>query len=313
MKGSAMILLSNGHEVKHVIASGAMGVDAKGYLWEKLQIRTGHIDLSLFTIVLKTLTRNMRKGYLRWYKPWECVKLIPGGSVNKVGLRNEGIESWCDRVGPYLDYRKLSLVASIAGDEQESAEMALMLNLFDFKAYEVNPFCPNTGKAFPTAEKVIRIVKAVKAVSPNKPIIIKVSEASEYLEIACGLEGIAEAISLNSVQFERVFPGEQSPLWRLEKEVGGGGGGVSGKPAQLQNWAAVRALTNQGCLPVIAPSIMRYEDIAYVTEVLKAGAVSFGAIHLPSYPVWQHPWTLFTNPCEPTRFVRKDMRHGHNC
>lgn len=91
---------------------------------------------------------------------------------------------------------------------------------------------------------------------------------------------------------------------RLEDRVGGGGGGVSGVPAQKFNWPAVRRLAEEvPSVPVIAPGVMSHEDIGRV-RALGAKAVSFGAIHLPTKG---ELWTLFTNPCKPTRMVMKDM------
>ena len=209
-------------------------------------------------------------------------------------------------MGPKIDFKKVSIFGSIFGEKNELVEMAKWLNWFDLAGLEINPSCPNSGHALETAENVVETVRAVKAVSRH-PVIIKVSVDQDYLSIARGLEGVAEAISLNSVPWKTAFPnGEKSPLWKLEQKVGGGGGGVSGKPAQNLNWRAVEALARQGSLPVIGPSVMEFEDINRVRK-LGASAVSFGAIHLPDDPVWLKPWTIFTNPCKPTTFVRKDI------
>ncbi len=300
-----MITLSNGHSFEYMVSSGALAFDGKGWPWERLLVRLGLIMPELFTVVLKTLTLKPRKGNLRWWKPWECVRLIPGGSDNKVGLTNKGNDWWCDKVAPHINFKKYSIVGSIYGSRTELVQMAETFNRFEVKSLEVNASCPNTGHPMEDVGIVVEDVKAVKNVSGH-PIIVKVSVAQDYLAIAQGLKGIAEAISLNSVPWEIVFPGKRSPLWRLEKKVGGGGGGVSGKPAQKYNWAAVEALAKQGGLQVIAPSIMEFEDIDHVRD-LGAGAVSFGTIHLPSHPVWLKPWTIFTNPCKPTRFVMREI------
>lgn len=286
-----MIKFSNGHSFEHMVASGSLAFDGKGWPWERPLVWIGLIRPELFTVVIKTLTRNPREGNLRWWKPWDCVRLIPGGSVNKVGLTNPGIDWWCNDVAPKIDFHKFPIVGSIFGDEEELVEMAEMLNRFDLVGLEVNPSCPNTGHAMQTAEKVIGDVKAVKRASRH-PVIVKVSVAQDYLVIADGLNGIAEAIALNSVPWEMVFPGERSPLWRLEGRVGGGGGGVSGKPAQKHNWAAVEALAKQGSLPVIGPSVMDFDDLDRVRN-LGASVVSYGAIHLRT-------------PLKPTLIVRKD-------
>ncbi len=302
-----MISFSNGHSFEYMIASGALAFDGKGWPWERPLVWFGCIDPKLFTVVIKTLTLRPRVGNLKWYKPWECVRLIPGGSVNKVGLTNPGIDWWCNKVAPTINFSKFPIVGSIFGEEGQLWKMALMLNRFNLVGLEVNPSCPNTGHVLETTETVVAHVKAVRRVSRH-PIIVKVSVDQDYLGIAKGLEGTAEVISLNSVPWKTAFPdGQQSPLSLLEKKVGGGGGGVSGKPAQKQNWDAVEKLAAQGLMPVIAPSIMEFDDMARV-RVLGAKAVSFGAIHLPSHPFWMQPWTLFSNPCKPTAFVRKEKR-----
>lgn len=288
-----MITLSNGHKFEYMVASGALGFDGKGWPWERPLVRLGLIKPEFFTVVIKSLTRNPRVGNLRWWKPWTCVRLIPGGSVNKVGLTNPGIDWWCKKVGPKIDSQKFSIMGSIFGEEDELVEMAGRLNPFDLLGLEVNVSCPNTGHAMEMAEMVINSVKAVRRVS-RLPIIVKVAANQDYLTIAGGLAGTAEAISLNSVPWKTVFPNdERSPLWKLEKKVGGGGGGVSGKPAQKHNWAAVKALSEQGLIPAIGPSVMEFADLDRVRK-LGAKAVSFGTIHL------RKPW-------EPTRIVRKEM------
>jgi dihydroorotate dehydrogenase len=307
MEDFLMIRLSNGHAFEYMVASGALAFDGKGWPWEKPLLWLGLIKPELFTVVIKSLTRNPRSGNLRWWEPWTCVRLISGGSVNKVGLTNPGIEWWCRNVGPALDFQKFPIVGSIFGEERELVEMAEMLNHFDLVGLEVNVSCPNTGHVMEIAEIVVNSVKAVERASRH-PIIVKVSVDQDYLTILRGLVGVAEAVSLNSVPWKTVFTnGEHTPLWRLEKKVGGGGGGVSGKPAQKYNWKAVEALAKQGLIPVIAPSIMEYGDMNRVRK-LGAKAVSFGAIHLPDHTVWLKPWTIFTNPRKPTRIVRKEMK-----
>jgi len=285
------IVLSNGHEIKYVVASGALGFDGKGWLWERPLVWLGLIKPELFTVVIKTLTLNKTKGNLRWWKPWTCVRLIASGSVNKIGLTNKGIEWWCKKVGPKIDFNKVSLVGSIYGDKKQLLEMADLLNKFDFVALEINDSCPNTGHALQQAQTIIENVKAVTRISRH-PIILKVSCTQDYLTIATGLTGIAEAISINSVPFEKVFPSKRSPLWKLEKKVGGGGGGVSGKPAQKFNWKVVEDLVKQNLIPVIAPSIMDAGDLENVKK-LGADAFSFGAIHLKT------PW-------KPTTIVKRE-------
>ncbi|MBX4210677.1 hypothetical protein KW783_01770 [Candidatus Parcubacteria bacterium] len=277
-----VITLSNGHQFEFMVASGALAFDGYGWPWERPLAWAGLIKPHLFTVVIKSLTLKPRRGNLRWWKPWSCVRLLPNGSaVNKVGLTNPGIDWWCKKIGPKVDQKKLALVGSIFGDTDELVECAKCLNDYDLVGLELNPSCPNTGHDFETTDAIVRGGEAVKKVSRH-PIIVKLSVAQNYMETAKYLQGIAEAISLNSVPWEIVFPPDRTcvknPLHRLVKKVGGGGGGVSGKLAQRHNWKAVEDLWMYS-IPVIAPSIMEYEDIPR-TKVLGAQAWSFGAIHL---------------------------------
>jgi dihydroorotate dehydrogenase len=298
-----MITLSNGHEFEYMVASGALAFDGWGWPWEKPLVTMGLIKPQLFTVVIKTLTRNPRKGNLRMWKPWSCIRLWSSDStVNKVGLTNQGIDWWCNKIGPSVDSKKLPLVGSIFGMIEELVYMSHKLNKFDLVGLEVNPSCPNTGHAFETTTTIIDSVKAVKAVSRH-PVIVKVSVAQDYCEIVKQLEGSAEAVALNSVPWEILYPPGQtcvrSPLWRLEKKVGGGGGGISGKLAQRYNWLAVNQLRTQvHAMPIIGPSVMEYEDLAKVREA-GASAISFGAIHLRT------PW-------KPTSIVKRDKKENCN-
>ncbi len=300
-----MIRLSNGHVINYMTASGSLEFGGKGWFWELPLVWLGLIKPELFTVVIKTLTRKPRQGNLRLWKWWTCIRIIPGGAVNKVGLTNKGIDWWCKEIAPSIDFSYYPIIVSILGNELELIEMARMLDRFNIVGIEVNDSCPNSGDPLSEAESAIRSTKAVKRNSRH-PIIYKVSVSQDYLAIAEGLKGIAEAISINSVPWTKAFSsGEVTPLWKLEKKIGGGGGGVSGKPAQNHNWTAVKALAKQGALPVIAPSVMEFEDMGHVRS-LGAKAVSFGAIHLADHPVWLKPWTIFTNPCKPTQFVEKE-------
>lgn len=282
--------ITNDFAFDWMTASGALGFDGRGWPWEKPFICTGLMQPKLFTNVTKTLTRHPREGNLKWHKPWECVRLIPGGAVNKVGLTNPGIDWWIHAVAPTIDFESAPLVVSIFGDENELVEMAETLNDLSIIAIEVNPSCINTGHPLASAETVVQQVKAVKRVTRH-PIIIKVSVTQPYLTIARGLRNVAEAISLNTVPWELVFPDTPSPLSRLQNRVGGGGGGVSGRPAQPFNWLAVEALAQQNILPVIGPDVMSWKDIVYLRKI-GAKAISFGAIHLRA------PW-------KPTNLVYK--------
>lgn len=286
-----MIKLSNGHEFQFMVASGALGYDGWGWPWERPLCRIGLIRPELFTVVTKTITlKAINPNGFCWWKPWQHVRLISGGAVNKFGLVNPGIEWWCRNIGPQANLKRLPLVVSIAGETDELWQLAQALDIFDLAGIEVNVSCPN--RPLPNLKKAIEMVLTVKRYS-RFPLLVKVSAIQDCCNIAYRLRDVAEAVSLNGVPWETVFPKTRSPLWRLQERIGGNGGGVSGKPAQKHNWKAVDQLAMLKIPPVIAPDIMEYGDLDKVDE-LGASAYSFGAIHLRA-------------PCKPTRIVRRRL------
>lgn len=289
-----MIRLSNGHEFEYMVASGALGYDGKGWphewplRWMKL------INPSLFTVVIKTLTYEERKGNFKLWCPWQCIRILPeGGVVNAVGLTNPGIGWWCRKIGPKVNRNKIALVGSILSDNiTKLIEMAKMLSYFDLVGLEINWSCPNIGaNLLDNTAKIIAGCEEVKKVT-NFPLIAKLSVAHDVEQIIPRLEGIVEAISINSVLWKTVFPSHTSPFAHLD------GGGVSGGVAQKYTWRLVRKLTEITSIPVIGPSIWRYGDMQKVRDH-GAKAVSFGSIFLP------RPW-------DPTRFVKRDMNRNRN-
>ncbi len=298
-----MIKFSNGRNIDKFLASGSLAFDGKGWLWDWPLIRLDLIKRELFGIVLKSLTFEPRRGNLCWWKPWECVRIIKGGAVNKVGLTNPGFYWWLCKVAPHLRFNDFDFIVSLHGEPRHVIHMASQLNDFHLAAIELNPSCPNTGYGKPTTEDIVHTAMGTEEVSRH-PLILKLSADQDCVEIARRLVGVIEAISFNTLAWEKVFPGKRSPLHRLQKRVGGGGGGVSGKPLQRFNWPVMHEIhLAVSEMPLIASSIMEYEDIGRARE-FGASAVSFGTLHLPDAN-WKF-WQLFTNPCRPTRFVEME-------
>jgi dihydroorotate dehydrogenase len=283
-----VIEFSNGHTLGYMTASGALGFDGKGWPWEQHWRWLGLLDPTLFTSVTKTLTLKPRKGNLRWYDPFGCVRLINGGVVNAVNLSNPGIDWWCKEIGPLVNSANIPLVVSVFGEPEELAEMARILNGFDLVGIEINGSCPNTKTRI--LQDTDRNIASCRAVKENSrlPVILKVSVAHDIPRIIKGVEGVVEAFSINSVPWETVFPDRQSLLQSL------GGGGVSGKVAQPFNWRLVKEIVELTDIPVIAPSIWDFDDLQRVRDI-GAQAVSFGSV-------------FFTHPWRPTQYVRKEQR-----
>lgn len=292
----AVITLSNGHAFEFAAASGALAFDGQGWPWERPLRWTGLLQPELFTVVTKSLTLRPRRGNLRWWNPLRCVRLLPGGVVNAVGLTNPGVDGWIKKVYPRIAKSGWPFIVSIAGESlQEYVEMVIRLlslrapdgrsNPDVIKAIEINASCPNSpGELQQNTQAVMDTAKAVKKVSPW-PLMLKLSCAHDYLSIAKALEGIVGAVSINSVPWPVAFPDKKSPLEKF------GGGAVSGQRAQAFNWKMVSELAAHTKTPVIGASVWNYEDIEKLFG-LGAKAVAFGSIFL------RHPW-------RPTRFVRR--------
>lgn len=280
-----MFKFSNGHKLEFVVASGALGFDAKGWLHEQPLRWMGLLDPSLFTVVIKTLTREPRKGNLRWYKPWACIKPIHGGVVNAVGLTNPGIEWWCKKIGPKINSKKIPVIASILGDIKDLIVMADMLDDFDLVGLEINASCPNTnGDLLRNTNEIIYGCQMVKEAS-RFPLILKLSVLNNVKRIVDETKGIVEAYSINSIPWKFIFPDKKSPLEKF------GGGGVSGRVAQPYTWDLAFRLMDMSPVPVIAPSIWNFKDMD-ILKSMGAEAISFGSI-----------FTLY--PWRPTMFVRR--------
>lgn len=317
------IKLSNGHVLRWIAASGALGFDGKGWPWERVAQQTLRllslgrykmIDTSTLTVVAKTLTLNPRKGNLSLAWPFSCIRPIKGGWVNKVGLTNDGFHDWLKNVAPKIEKSCINIVVSIFGTKEELIEMVRHLNKLTWiKAIEINVSCPNTEHGMPVADQIVDIVREVLAKSKH-PVLLKLSTEQPVLEIAIKLsahkaacrldERYVEAISLNSVPYKQAFPSGQSPLHKLEQKLfkqtgnGGGSGGVSGRAAQPQNWKAIELLCacRENTIPVTGVSIWEYEDIDTLMN-MGAKAIAFGSVFM-----WK-PWA----PCRWAK--RWDEKH----
>src|SRR4029453_19238889 len=290
---SKMIHLSNGHSFEYMAASGALAYEGRGWPWERPLHLLGVLDPKLFTVVTKTLTEQPRKGNLRWTHPWTCVKKLPGGIVNAVGLTNPDLHWGLKKVAPGIADRGTPLICSITHDDPEVlAAMAASLNDVSVLGIELNASCPNTQDEISrNAEIILQSVKAIRGRSRH-PLLLKLSVNQDYLNLARQTEGLVEALSINSVPWRIVFPNRESPLQSL------GGGGVSGKATRDFTWRMVEELASSVKTPVIGPGIWEYEDLARLRG-LGAKGLSFGSIFL------RYPW-------RPTAFVRRDLKKAES-
>lgn len=302
-----MIKLSNGHCFEFVAASGSLAFDGRGWPWEWPLRWVGLLDPRLFTIVTKTIMPEPWKGNLQWHAPFRVVKILTeqgevlnpflflvrpdllAGAVNSVGLTNAGLEMWLKRNYPVIERMGYKVVVSITREKGLSCKgIARRLNgLKNVVGIEYNASCPNTDPTLlQNAELVAKNCFGIKEVS-NYPLLLKLSCVQPYVEIARAVQGTVEAISINSVPWNIVYPDKKSPLANL------GGGGVSGRIVQRFTWKMAAELFREAKIPVVGPSVWEYEDI-WRLRTLGASAYHFGTIFF-------HPW-------KPTGFIRKFVK-----
>lgn len=103
----------------------------------------GLVDLSrLGGILPKTITKLPRAGNV----PWRTIE-TPAGMLNSIGLDNDGIESFLEKLMPYLASLGVPIVVSVAGrTADEFVELTERLDRVEgVAAIELNISCPNVS------------------------------------------------------------------------------------------------------------------------------------------------------------------------
>ena len=298
-----MIKLSNGHCLEYVAAAGVLGFDGRGYPWEYPLRWFKLLDTSLLTVITKTLFLEKHKGNFRWYAPFDVVKFITAdgetinpflaliyprcvdGILNAVDLTGPGFETWLKEHYLVIQHSNNKVIVSITGEEKDCLMMVKRLQgLKNIVGIEYDSSCPSNIE---NPEKIIRVCSVIRENS-ELPLLLKLGYSQPYVAIAKELEGKVEAISLNSVPWQALFPDKESPLAEY------GGGGFSGLLAQPFIWKMMFELMQATTIPVIGASIWNYEDLVYLQKygVL---AVHFGAIFM-----------LF--PWRSTKYIKRRLR-----
>jgi len=286
-----MIHLSNGHSFEFAAASGALGFSGKGWRHQKIMnwiLKKWKpelaVDFKRLTKISKTILRYPKKGH-----PW-AVRFVENGTLNAIALDNPGVARYCVRYA--ADIKKSDkLIVSIGGyNISELLAMVRLLNRCDFVGIEYNASCSNISAEefsnFYNSDLIIEICKILVA-EFSHPLLLKLNYLQDFLKIARALEGIAQAISLNSIPFSFIYPLKKSPLEKF------GGGAVSGKIIQPYNWEMAEELEYKTNIPVIWSSIYDLDDIQRLArkkrEIMlqKCGpavqAISFGSVFLKHF------------------------------
>ncbi len=262
------------------VASGGLGFDCLGWLWERPLVWLGIIDPRLFIVVTKTLSWDRIIGNQR-ANPLYCVRPLgnwfdPDGFVNSVGLSNPGYRWWLKSVAPKMDFSWSRIVVSVSPsgvpDIESFQKMIIEIDSLGqlLAGIELNPSCPNVD-GFNSTE-IISYIKAARQVT-NLPLWLKLSVAQKIEEIIPVIEKDVAGISINAVSWELVYPNRTSPLSHL------GGGAVSGRPAREINWELVRRIKSISDVRIIIPDIWDESDLMAARE-LGYNDYSFGSVHI---------------------------------
>lgn len=267
----------SGKKVDFIAASGALGLDGSGWWWEKPLRWTGLLRPEEFTIITKTLTYRPCKGHLDMMRPWRCVRLIPGGAVNSVGLTNPGILHWIEFCYPNMVEQNLQFIPSIRPDSPKEAEaMAKILDkLPGMTAVEINISCPNVvGR-----QQYDRILRKIRD-NTSHPLIVKLGWNSP-IEDVCKKWGqeIQAFDVINAVPWHTVFPHKETPLAKYDLI-----GGVSGTPIKAHGRMALKRAKDATDTPIISGGGIDGYDEACQRFDMGANAVAIGVLFL------RYPW-----------------------
>lgn len=208
----------------------------------------GLVDLPrLGGIVPKTITKAPRPGNA----PWRTIE-TPAGMLNSIGLDNDGIDSFIERLMPYLASIGVPVLVSIAGRTvEEFVELSAQLNdVPGVAAIELNISCPNVsgGVDFGTDPRLCEQVVNQCREASRHPLIAKLTpNVTSISEIAKAAEaGGADALSLINTCLGMAID------WRNRRPLlGNVVGGLSGpaiKPIALRCVYQARLATS---LPLI--------------------------------------------------------------
>lgn len=229
----------------------------------------GLVDLGrLGGILPKTITKQPRPGNA----PWRTIE-TPAGMLNSIGLDNDGIDSFLEKLMPYLASLGVPIVVSVAGrSADEFVELAQQLDgVTGVAAVELNISCPNVsgGVDFGTdpamCEDLVRRCREATEVPILAKLTPNVTRIADMAKAASA--GGADALSMINTCLGMAVD------WRNQRPMlGNVMGGLSGpaiKPIALRCVYQARQVTDT---PIIG--IGGIANINDVMEFLVAGATA---------------------------------------
>jgi dihydroorotate dehydrogenase (NAD+) catalytic subunit len=247
-----------------MVASGTFGYGRE---------MTSFVDLArLGGIVPKTITPKPRAGNV----PWRTIETA-SGLLNSIGLDNDGVESFIEKLLPFLVACGAPVIVSIAGaNADEFVELARRLDRIPgIAALELNVSCPNVshGVDLGTNPGTCRAVVEGVRNATSLPVIAKLTpNVADIVSVARGAaDGGADAVTLiNTLQGMAVDWRRRRPL------LGNVVGGLSGpaiKPVALR---CVHQVFRGVGIPIIGVGGIMTIDDCMEFFVAGASAVQIG-------------------------------------
>lgn len=234
--------------MNYLYASGAMGF-GRGYAWHRW---LGYTFFPNFPVVTKTITLKPVSGY-----PFAIVRM--GNTVyNHVAHHNKGFQWFVDNhlhTTGGLFPGKQHIIVSIAGTDDEIAQMVDCLDYYPVDGVQLSFSCPN-----------VRNMRN-RAIPPSRhPIYLKLNHLQDPYKYDLSR---VSGVMMNSV-----------PCWF---------GGMSGKGAQPKNWAYTRKFNREG-LNIFGSSWVTETDIKFLEEWCGCTTMAIGSVMLINPGVVENLW-----------------------
>lgn len=224
---------------------------------------------SLGGIIVKGTTIHHREG-----NPYPRMAETPSGMLNAVGLQNNGVDYFIEKIYPKIKHYNTNIIVNVSGSTLEDYfAVAEKLNDLDgIPAIELNISCPNVkegGMAFGTScASAQAVTKAVRDVY-KKTMIVKLSpNVTNIAEIAKSVEDCgADSVSLINTLLGMAIDAERRRP--VLSTITGGLSGPAVKPIALRMvWQVSKAVK----IPIVGlGGIMNATD---AIEFFLAGATA---------------------------------------
>lgn len=150
-------------------------------------------------LVTKSISLEPRKG-----NPTPRVVETDSGMLNAIGLANIGLERFISEKLPIIDNLGTAVFVNVAGKSVDEyiAVTEWLAGEESISGFELNISCPNVKKGGITfgtdPVQVEQITKSVKKVTPNKPLVVKLTPTVTDITVTAkaAVQGGADALSL---------------------------------------------------------------------------------------------------------------------